>query len=38
MAQGQLLLMDEISAGNMRVWEDGRPIEALDLTRRVLHG
>lgn len=37
-ADGQLLLMDEISAGNMRVWEEGRPIEALDLTRRVLHG
>ena len=38
MAEGQLLLMDEISAGNMRVWEEGRSIEALDLTRRVLHG
>ena len=35
-AGGEVLLMDEISAGNMRVMEDGRPVEALDLARRVL--
>lgn len=38
MAEGQLLLMDEISAGNMRVWDDGHSIEALTLTKRVLNG
>lgn len=29
-------LMDEISSGNMRAWEDGRNVEALDLTARIL--
>lgn len=36
MAGDELLLIDEISAGNMRVWQDGQTIEALDLTRQVL--
>ena len=35
-AGGEVLLMHEISAGNMRVMADGRPVEALDLARRVL--
>ena len=32
----QLVLMDELSAGNMRVWDQGRNVEALALARRVL--
>ena len=32
----QLVLMDELSAGNMRVWNQGRNVEALALARRVL--
>lgn len=36
LAGGELVLMDEISAGNMRVWDEGASIEALDLARRVL--
>lgn len=33
-----ILLMDEISAGNMRVMDQGQKVEALALTRRVLEG
>ena len=36
MAGDELLLIDEISAGNMRVWRNGETIEALALTREVL--
>jgi len=36
LADGELVLMDEIAAGNMRVLDAGRPVEALALTRRVL--
>ena len=38
LAGDQLVLMDEISSGNMRVWADGQSVEALELTRRVLEG
>ena len=38
LAGDRLLLMDEISSGNMRVWENGQSVEALELTRRVLEG
>jgi len=31
-----IVLMDEISSGNMRVMDEGRPVEPLALTRRVL--
>jgi len=36
LANGELLLIDEIAAGNMRVLDKGHPVEALALTRRVL--
>ncbi len=37
-AGGEVLLMDEVSAGNMRVMEDGRQVEPMDLSRRVTEG
>ena len=33
---GDIVLMDEISSGNMRVMDEGRPVEPLALVRRVL--
>lgn len=36
LVDGQVVLMDEISAGNMRVWDQGQTVEALALTGRVL--
>lgn len=35
-ADGALLLIDEISGGNMRVLENGQPVEPLTLTQKVL--
>ena len=35
-AKGEIMLIDEISAGNMRVYKDGRGVEPLDLVRYVL--
>ena len=35
-AQGEIMLTDEISAGNMRVFKDGKSVEPLDLMRYVL--
>ena len=36
MADGQVLLMDEVSTGNMRVMDRGGPVEAMALAERVL--
>lgn len=36
LAGEELVLMDEISAGNMRVWDESASIEALALAQRVL--
>ncbi|NLX82557.1 MAG: phosphoribosylaminoimidazolesuccinocarboxamide synthase [Clostridiales bacterium] len=36
LAGEELVLMDEISAGNMRVWNKGASIEAMDLAARVV--
>lgn len=34
--KGEVILIDEISSGNMRVMEGDKNVEALDLTRRVI--
>lgn len=34
--QGQVILIDEISGGNMRVYKDGKIVEPLDLVKIVL--
>ena len=35
-AGGQVILMDEIASGNMRVYENGQVLDPIALTRRVL--
>lgn len=34
--EGEVMLIDEISAGNMRVYKDGKRVEPLDLVRLML--
>jgi len=36
--QGQVILIDELSAGNMRVYKDGTSVKPLDLVKIVLDG
>ena len=36
--QGQVILIDELSAGNMRVYKDGASVKPLDLVKIVLDG
>jgi len=33
---GQMLLIDEISMGNMRVYKDGKQVDPMDLVKLVL--
>jgi len=35
---GQIILIDEISGGNMRAFKDGKYIEPLELERLMLEG
>lgn len=35
-SQGQIMLIDEVSGGNMRVFKDGQQLEALTLTKMIL--
>ena len=34
---GEVILIDEISAGNMRVYKDGRPVDPVELAKMVLN-
>lgn len=36
--EGQIVLIDEISGGNMRAYKDGKYVEPLELTRLMLEG
>ena len=33
---GEIMLIDEISGGNMRVWENGKSVSPLDLSNRII--
>ena len=35
---GEIMLIDEISGGNMRVMENGKTISPLELSQRVCNG
>ena len=35
-ADGEVILIDEIASGNMRVYKDGKIVDPMDLTAMIL--